>query len=183
MAIVDRIIEATGQLARNADPEARLTSPLSWLRKATSYTAINRVVGLAIPFTTRNGFRVEELRPGYVKARVSLKGNKNHFGSLYAGAFFLVAEVPGGVLSLFDLGPAYTPILRDMKLTFLQPANTDVTVAFSLTQQELDQIRADADANGKAYFNLHGELFDDNGQRVATSEASYTVRKKGFKPR
>lgn len=183
MAILDKIIETTGQLARNADPQAPLTSPLSWLRKTAGYSVINRVVGLAIPFTTRNGFCVEELRPGYVKARVSLKGNKNHFGSLYAGAYFLVAEVPGGVLSLFDLGPAYTPILKDMKLTFLQPANTDVTVTFTLSQQELAQIRADADATGKAYFTLQGELFDENQQRVATSEASYTVRKKGFKPR
>ncbi len=87
---------------------------------------------MAIPFAPRNHFSVEELRPGYVKARVRLKGNKNHFGNLYAGAYFLVAEIPGGVLTLFDLGPAYTPILKEMTLEFLQPANSDVTVEFEL---------------------------------------------------
>ena len=99
MALIDSLIGTAGQWVSSSDPKATLLQPLEWLKKTGSYAAVNRIIGMAIPFAPRNHFSVEELRPGYVKARVRLKGNKNHFGSLYAGAYFLVAEIPGGVLS------------------------------------------------------------------------------------
>jgi acyl-coenzyme A thioesterase PaaI-like protein len=181
MAIIDNLIGATGQWVANADPRATLTSPLAWLKKTGGYAAVNKIIGLSIPFAPRNNFSVEEVRPGYVRAKIRLKGNKNHFGSLYAGAYFLVAEIPGGVLTLFDLGPAYTPILKEMTLQFLQPANSDVTVEFTLPPETVAGILADADQTGRAKFTLEGTLMDDEGNHVATSIAHYRVRKKGFK--
>lgn len=180
MAWIDSVIGATGQWVSGSDPDAGPGSPLQWLRKTSGYAAVNRIIGIAIPFAPRNGFRVIELRPGFVKARIPLKGNKNHFGSLYAGAYFLVAEIPGGVLTLFDLGPAYTPILKEMTLQFLQPANSDVVVEFSLDQQTVDAIKAEADETGRAAFELEGLMYDQDGTHVATSIGHYRVRKKGF---
>jgi len=182
MALIDNIIGATGQWVSATNPKATLSQPVEWLKKIGGYAAVNRIVGLSIPFAPRNRFSVEEVSPGYVRARIQLKGNKNHFGSLYAGAYFLVAEIPGGVLALFDLGPAYTPILKEMTLQFLQPANSDVTVEFSLSPEDVAAIRADADATGRAKFTLKGELRDMEGNHVATSIAQYRVRKKGFQP-
>ncbi|WP_342632473.1 YiiD C-terminal domain-containing protein [Marinobacter alkaliphilus] len=181
MALIDTLIGTAGQWVTASDPKATLLQPVEWLKKTGSYATVNRLIGLAIPFAPRNGFSVEEMRPGYVRAKIKLKGNKNHFGSLYAGAYFLVAEIPGGVLSLFDLGPAYTPILKEMTLQFLQPANSDVTVEFSLAPEAVAAILADADATGRAKFTLEGKLKDKEGNHVATSLAHYRVRKKGFK--
>ncbi|HET8848866.1 MAG TPA: DUF4442 domain-containing protein [Marinobacter sp.] len=181
MALIDNLIDTASQWVTTSDPQASLLQPLAWLKKTGSYAAVNRIVGMAIPFAPRNRFSVEEVRAGYVRARVRLKGNKNHFGSLYAGAYFLVAEIPGGVLTLFDLGPAYTPILKEMTLQFLQPADSDVTVEFSLSPEVVAAIKADADATGRAKFTLEGILRDSDGTHVATSIAHYRVRKKGFK--
>jgi acyl-coenzyme A thioesterase PaaI-like protein len=181
MAIIDNLIGATGQWVASTDPKATLVSPLAWLKKTGGYAAVNKIIGLSIPFAPRNNFSVEEVRPGYVRAKIRLKGNKNHFGSLYAGAYFLVAEIPGGVLTLFDLGPAYTPILKEMTLQFLQPANSDVTVEFTLPPETVAGILADADETGRAKFTLEGTLKDEEGNHVATSIAHYRVRKKGFK--
>jgi acyl-coenzyme A thioesterase PaaI-like protein len=180
MALIDSLIGATGQWVSGSDPDASLGSPLSWLRKTSSYAAVNRIIGMAIPFAPRNGFRVIELRPGYVKAQIPLKSNKNHFGSLYAGAYFLVAEIPGGVLTLFDLGPAYTPILKEMTLQFLQSANSDVVVEFSLDKETVEAIKDEADRTGRAAFELEGLMYDKEGNHVATSIGHYRVRKKGF---
>lgn len=180
MAWIDNVIGATGQWVSGSDPQASLGSPLQWLRKTSGYAAVNRIIGLSIPFAPRNGFKVVELRPGFVKARIPLKGNKNHFGSLYAGAYFLVSEIPGGVLTLFDLGPAYTPILKEMTLKFHQPANSDVIVEFSLDQATVDKIKAEADETGRAAFELEGLMYDQEGNHVATSVGHYRVRKKGF---
>src|SRR5690554_2530185 len=181
MAIIDTLIGTAGQWVTSSDPKATLLQPVEWLKKTGSYAAVNRIIGMAIPFAPRNGFSVEEMRPGYVRAKIKLKGNKNHFGSLYAGAYFLVAEIPGGVMALFDLGPAYTPILKEMTLQFLEPANSDVTVEFSLSEEQVAAIRADADATGRAKFVLEGTLTDQEGNHVANSIAHYRVRKKGFK--
>lgn len=180
MAFIDNLIGATGHWVSESNPGARITQPLAWLRKTSGYAAVNRIIGLSIPFAPRKRFSVEEIRPGFVKARIRLKGNKNHFGSLYAGAYFLVAEIPGGVLTLFDLGPAYTPILKEMTLQFLQPANSDVFVEFSLDAATVEAIKAEADATGRAAFELEGTLYDSDGHHVATSMAHYRVRKKGF---
>lgn len=182
MTLVNRIMETAGQWAAGSDNTATLAHPLAWLRKASGYAAINRVIGLAIPFTTRNGFRVEEVSPGYVRARVTLKGNRNHFGSLYAGAYFLVAEIPGGVMTMFDLGPEYIPILKEMTLQYHRPANSDVIVEFSISGQELARIRQEADNGGKPAFTLEGHLQDAKGEHIATSIAHYQVRKKGSIP-
>ncbi|MBJ6137873.1 YiiD C-terminal domain-containing protein [Marinobacter litoralis] len=182
MAVIDKLIGTAGQWVGHTDANATLLQPLEWIKKTGSYTAINRIVGMAIPFTTRNGFSVQEVRPGYVRAKVKLKGNKNHFGSLYAGAYFLVAEIPGGILALFDLGPAYTPILKSMTLEFLQPADSDVEVEFTLPEETVAAVLADADATGRGKFTLEGVLRDKDGNHVATSYAQYRVRKKGFKP-
>jgi acyl-coenzyme A thioesterase PaaI-like protein len=180
MAFMDRMIGATGQWLAEVDPTATPLRPLAWAKKTSGYLAVNRLIGMAIPFAVRNGFSVEEVRPGYVRARIRLKGNKNHFGSMYAGAYFLVAEIPGGVLSLFDLGAAYTPILKEMTLQFLKPADSDVTVEFRIDSKTLDAIKTEADATGRAAFSLEGQLFDDTGEMVATSLAHYRVRRKGF---
>ncbi|MBS3803273.1 MAG: YiiD C-terminal domain-containing protein [Oleiphilaceae bacterium] len=180
MALMDRVIGVTGRWLAKADSEATPLRPLAWARKTTGYLAVNRLIGMAIPFATRNGFSVEEVRPGYVRARIRLKGNKNHFGSLYAGAYFLVAEIPGGVLSLFDLGPAYTPILKEMTLQFLKPADSDVTVEFNMDSKTIDAIKTEADYTGRAAFSLEGQLYDDTGELVAISIAHYRVRRKGF---
>ena len=167
MAIIDNLIGATGQWVASTDPKATLASPLAWLKKTGGYAAVNKIIGLSIPFAPRNNFSVEEVRPGYVRAKIRLN--------------FLVAEIPGGVLTLFDLGPSYTPILKEMTLQFLQPANSDVTVEFTLDPETVAAILADADETGRAKFSLEGKLVDEEGNHVATSIAHYRVRKKGFK--
>ncbi|QSP93870.1 YiiD C-terminal domain-containing protein [Marinobacter salinisoli] len=180
MALIDSFIETTGKWITQTDSSATLANPLAWARKTSSYAAVNRLIGTLIPFAPRNRFSVVELGPGYVRAKIRLKGNKNHFGSLYAGAYFLVAEIPGGVLTLFDLGPAYTPILKEMTLQFHKPSNSDVTVEFSMPPETLVSILSDADATGRAKFTLEGHMHDEEGNHVATSIAHYRVKKKGF---
>ncbi|TBW49517.1 DUF4442 domain-containing protein [Marinobacter halodurans] len=176
----NRLIAMTGDWLAGLDPEAGLEKPLNWLQRQGGIRMVNRLVGLSIPFATRNRFRVEAVSRGYVRARIALKGNHNHFGSLYAGAYFLVAEIPGGVMTLFDLGPDYIPILKEMSLQFLEPANSDVTIELSMSETTRQAIQADADTTGRAAFTLEGELKDESGTLVARSVAHYRVRKKGF---
>ncbi|WP_111496198.1 DUF4442 domain-containing protein [Marinobacter bohaiensis] len=180
MSLKDRLIGLTGDWLAGLDPEAGWDQPLTRLQREGGFRLVNRLVGMAIPFAPRNRFRVEEVRPGYVRASIAIKGNRNHFGSLYAGAYFLVAEIPGGVLTLFDLGPDYVPILKEMTLEFLEPANSDVTIELHMDGKTRERIRQEADETGRAAFTLEGIMRDRTGSDVARSLAQYRLRKKGF---
>ena len=52
-----------------------------------------------------------------------LKPNKNHIGTMYAGALFTLAEMPGGVLFLssFD-NKAFFPIVKELTMKFVKQA-------------------------------------------------------------
>jgi len=139
---------------------------------------LTRLVGQAIPFSTRNGFEVVDYQPGYIKTRIPLKSNTNHFNAMYAGALYTVAELPGGILSLLTFDDDYYPTLAEMTVRYVRPAKTDVTVEFSLSQQELERIQGEAKAEGKSRFSLEGELKDAEGEIVAYSTAHYQVRHK-----
>jgi len=153
-------------------------SGLNGLKISAALKLVTRFVGQAIPFATRNGFQVIDFRPGYVKAFIPLKPNKNHFNAMYAGALFTVAELPGGIISIFSFDDQYFPVLKDLKMDFLKMAKTDVTVEFEIPAAEIARIEKECEQNGKCHFVLQGEVKDADGVIVATSYANYQVRKK-----
>ncbi|KZY37303.1 MULTISPECIES: PaaI family thioesterase [unclassified Oleiphilus] len=145
--------------------------------QSTAMTALlTKFVGQAIPFATRNGFKVLEVKRGFLKAGIPLKPNKNHFNAMYAGALFTVAEIPGGIISMLSFDERFYPVLVDLKMEFIKVAKTDVTVEFGLSDQELARLEEETLAEGKSSFVLEGEVKDAEGTIVAKSYANYQVR-------
>ena len=135
------------------------------------------LVESGIEFVKRMGLKVVEMKPRYIELMVPIEGNGNHIGTMYAGALFTLAEIPGGALymSTFDV-TKYYPIVKEMTLKFLRPVMTDATVKVSLTEEEVEAINKEAEANGKAEFTLKGEIFDETGKLVAESNGIYQLR-------
>lgn len=133
-----------------------------------------------IPFVGRSGLEVVEVRRGYAKLRLPMQPNINHVGTIYAGALFTAAEVPGGVITAgsFDVGRFY-PIVKALDIKFKRPAATDVTIEVFLSEEEIVRVQAEADAQGKADFILDAEIKDAAGTVVATSRAVYQLRQLG----
>ena len=75
---------------------------------------VRELVEKKIAFVERMGLKVLELMPGSVKLMAPLRGNENHIGSMYAGALFTLAEIPGGalILATFDPTRCYPLIKR-----------------------------------------------------------------------
>jgi len=151
-------------------------SRFSQFKLAGALKLVTKFVGQAIPFASRNGFRIIDFKPGYVKAFMPLKGNKNHFNAMYAGALFTVAELPGGIISVFNFDARFFPILKDLKMEFIKMAKTDVTVEFQIPSSELARQEQEALARGKSDFVLQGEIKDAHGEVVARSLANYQLR-------
>jgi acyl-coenzyme A thioesterase PaaI-like protein len=130
-----------------------------------------------IAFVKRSGLTAEVLEPGHVRLRMPLEGNQNHIGTLYAGALFTLAEMPGGALFLtsFDARRFY-PVVKEMNLRFRRPAKGDITVDARIDQAEIARIQNEAEASGKADYWLELQLLDAGGEVVAESRGLYQMR-------
>lgn len=158
--------------------ENQPTGTLRTLKKSAGYKLLNKLISSSLPFARRNHFRVIEVKKGYVRSLIKLEGNRNHLGTMYAGALFTLAEIPGGILVLLAFDSSYVPILKRLDIEYLRPAHTDIEVAFSLTETQITHLQDELDNVGKAEFSLFGELKDKNGNIVAKSKADYQIRPK-----
>ncbi|ARU90080.1 PaaI family thioesterase [Pseudomonas sp. M30-35] len=130
-----------------------------------------------IAFVKRSGLKAEALESGFVRLRMPMAGNQNHIGSMYAGALFTLAEIPGGALYLtsFDVKRFY-PIVKEMNLRFRRPAKGDITVEARLSATEIQNLQDEALRLGKAEYMLELQLKDSGGEVVAESRGHYQLR-------
>lgn len=129
------------------------------------------------PFVERTGFEVVEVRRGFCHARMPLAPNVNHIGTMYAGALYTLAELPGGVVALATFDPArFFPIVADMRIRFTALATTDIDVRVSLDEDEIARIEHEATTTGRAPWSWACELTDAEGTVVARTENHYQLR-------
>jgi acyl-coenzyme A thioesterase PaaI-like protein len=130
-----------------------------------------------IAFVKRSGLKAEVLEPGYVRLCMPLAGNQNHIGSMYAGALFTLAEIPGGALFLssFD-SQRFCPVIKAMKLRFRRPALGDIHVEARLDAEQIERLQREAQSRGKAEYVLDLQLTDASGEIVAESYGLYQLR-------
>ncbi len=138
---------------------------------------IRRLVETAIPFVSRSGLRVLEMRPGYVKLRMPFEGNQNHVGTMYAGALFTLGEIPGGALCYCTFDPRkYFPLAKEITIRYRKPVTTDAVIEMGLTAEEVARIQRDLDANGKADFVVEADIVDASGEPAASIRGLYQIR-------
>ncbi|MGP0171787.1 YiiD C-terminal domain-containing protein [Pseudomonas sp. NCHU5208] len=130
-----------------------------------------------IAFVKRSGLKADVLEPGFVRLCMPLQGNQNHIGSMYAGALFTLAEMPGGALFLtsFDTERFY-PVIKDMNLRFRRPAMGDIRVEARLSPEDIARLQEQAGLHGKADYLLELQLTDGNAEVVAESRGQYQLR-------
>ena len=131
-----------------------------------------------IPLFEHMGLEVLEAGDGRAAARIPLGPNGNHFGVIYAGALFSVAEMLGGVIGFSSLAlDGFVPLVKDLQITFTRPATTAVVASTSLSDDEIERIKVEALASGKADYVLTTDVTDENGVVVASTSATYQVRR------
>lgn len=141
------------------------------------YDSLKTFVEQRIAFVARSALSLEEAKPGFARCRMPLANNENHMHSMYAGAQFTLADITGGVLALvsFDRERFY-PTLKDLHIEFKQPARSDLTCTMRIDKETLEQLREQADREGKARFQLHGELCNTDDEVVAVAKGEFQVR-------
>jgi thioesterase domain-containing protein len=131
-----------------------------------------------IPLFDYMGLEVLEAADGRAAARIPAEPNRNHFGVIYAGALYSVAEMLGGIIGNTSLAmDGFVPLVKDMQIRFTRPATTAVTAETAITAEEIERIKAEAVAHGKADYVLTTDVIDENGAVVASTSATYQVRR------
>lgn len=137
------------------------------------------LVHAAVPALERFGLEVVEIDTGRVRLRMPFAGNGNHMGTMYAGALFAVAELPGGLLPLNLLqGGAVVPILKELTIRFVRPARGDVWVEAVVDPDTLRALAQQAVETGRAEFVLDLQVIDQEAHVVAESTGTYQLRRR-----
>ncbi len=132
-----------------------------------------------IPILAAMDLEVVELTPTSAAARIPAEPNVNHFGAMYAGSLFTVAEVLGGLMAGFMDVPGGLPLVKRLEIDFIRPAMTAVTARTTLSDEDVDRIQAEAIANGKSNYELLCEVTDEAGTVVARTHGCYQMRVMG----
>jgi acyl-coenzyme A thioesterase PaaI-like protein len=138
---------------------------------------MNAMLEQLIPRAWQMGVRFVEMRPGYVRAEVPYEGNGNHFGVIYAGVTFTVAEVLGGAIHAATFDPTtHYPLVRSLKIDFLAPGKGTLTASAALSDTEIARIKAEATPEAKVAFVLEAEVVGEDGTVVARTHGDYQIR-------
>ncbi|GFG53703.1 hypothetical protein MAGR_51440 [Mycolicibacterium agri] len=141
---------------------------------------MNGAMAQTIPPAHKMGIKVVEADRGRAVATVPFEGNGNHFGVVYAGVQFTVAEMLGGVIALATFDPAkYYPLVKNVDIKFTGMARSDLRAETSLSEDEITRVEAEAAENGKADFTLDAVVKDEAGQTVSVTHGLYQLRARG----
>jgi acyl-coenzyme A thioesterase PaaI-like protein len=138
---------------------------------------MNAALGSTIPIAGQMGVRVVEVRRGFAATTVPVEGNGNHFGVIYAGVQFTVAEVLGGIIALstFDT-TKYFPLVKNVDIKFVSMARSELRAEAGLDDETIARIEAEAVERGKADFTMEAVVTDTDGKTVATTRGLYQLR-------
>lgn len=141
---------------------------------------LTEVTHAQVPMAAHCRIRIDEAERGRVRLSMPKEGNTNHIGTVYAGALYALAEIPGGTLFSTTFDPRrYYPIVKEQTIRFRRPATTDLSVEMTMTEEEAAAIAATADAEGKADYERTVEILDADGTVVAISTNHYQMRTHG----
>ncbi|HLR99067.1 MAG TPA: YiiD C-terminal domain-containing protein [Mycolicibacillus parakoreensis] len=133
-----------------------------------------------IPIAHTMGVKVVAARPGFAAATVPAAGNGNHFGVVYAGVEFTVAEILGGILALASFDSVkYFPLVKNIDIAFVGMAKSDLRAEARLDEDTIARVAAEAAEHGKADFAVDAVVTDADGQTVATTRGLYQLRAHG----
>lgn len=141
---------------------------------------MNGALEHTIPVAHKMGIKVVEAGRGHAAATVPVEGNGNHFGVIYAGVQFTVAEILGGVIALSTFDAAkYFPLVKNIDISFVGMAKSQLRAEARLDDAEIERVAAEAAERGKADFTLEAVVTDADGKTVATTRGLYQLRAHG----
>ena len=153
------------------------------LRKSTNKvppSILRRVANLWAPFFGA-GIDIVHISPDYRLVRVELKYrwyNKNYVGTHFGGSMYAMTDPFYMMMFIHNLGKDYIVWDKGAKIDFKKPGLGTLTVTFTLDENQIQEVKRIADSQGKYIFDIPVEVFNEDGEVVASVLKTLYVRKK-----
>lgn len=128
-----------------------------------------------------SGIRIDKVSDDMRYALIKLKlrfYNRNYVGTQFGGAMFAATDAMYMLMLIHNLGPDYVVWDKTARIDFLKPGKTDLTAEFQITEDDLQNIRAETAEKGKMLWKRDVELKDAHGVVVAIAERVVYIRDK-----
>src|SRR5262245_10778451 len=129
------------------------------------------------------GIRVRSISADWSEAVVELRArllNRNYVGTHFGGSLFAMTDPFFALLLMHQLGSRYLVWDQAARIDFLAPGRGTVSARFSLPEERVTEIRAQAAGGDKVLPEFEVEIRDREGTRVAAVHKTLYVR---LKPR
>ncbi|MBN3581723.1 YiiD C-terminal domain-containing protein [Algoriphagus aestuarii] len=134
-----------------------------------------------------SGIKVIEFSEDYRMFKVRLKlswYNKNLVGTAFGGSLYAMCDPFFMFILMANLGSEYIVWDKYASIDFLKPGKGTVFATFSLSPEQLVDIKKKVDEQGKQIFEFPCEILDEYGTLIASLKKGVFVRRKDFqKPR
>jgi hypothetical protein len=127
------------------------------------------------------GIRIARMSDDLREISVEMKlhwWNANYVGTHYGGSLYSMADPFYMVMLIENLGRGYIVWDKAATIRFRKPGKGTMRAEFRLTQEQIDSLCAQADAQGKIEPTFSVEIRDEEGEVVAEVEKLLHVRRK-----
>lgn len=127
------------------------------------------------------GIHILAIAPDFRAATVRLRHgifNRNYFGTHYGGSLFSMTDPFYALLLLHNLERGYIVWDKAAAIEFKSPGRGDVFARFSLSQAQIDEVRARTAGGGKYEPTWTVDVTDTAGNVIATVAKTLYIRRK-----
>lgn len=158
----------------NASPGERLLAQWSRLEGWPGGKALfSYMVGRGAPYTGTIGARIEELRPGYVRARLrDRKQVRNHLDSVHAVALANLGEVTSGLATLTALPPNVRGIVTELATQYKKKARGTLIAE---SHSKVPGPAAAGGGEGPIEHQVEAVIRDQSGDEVARVRVTWLL--------
>lgn len=144
-----------------------------------SANGVRRVINLWPPLWGA-GITIKSISPDYRDIKVVMKlhwYNKNFMGTHYGGSLYSMTDPFPMLMMLMNLGKDYIVWDKAARIDFLKPGRGTVYASFHFTEEEIKEVRQQADTHEKYLFDKTIEVVDDKNIVIASIVKTIYVRK------
>jgi len=145
--------------------------PARYLRHLVNWWSPLRGAGIKITYAS------PDAREVHVQMRLRWF-NRNHVGVHFGGSLFAMTDPFYAVMLLLNLGDNYIVWDKQACIEFKKPGRDTMLVRFTLGEEEIQEVKRQADSHGKYEFEKYVEVTDPHGVIIAAVNKTLYVRRR-----
>lgn len=152
------------------------------MKSNTKFKKLIRAINWYPPYLF-SGIKIIDYSDDFKLFKVRLKltwYNRNLMGTAFGGSLYSMCDPFFMFILLINLGKDYIVWDKFAYIEFVKPGKGNVFATFSLTSNEIEEIKNTVDTIGKHVFEFPCEVRDEAGILIASLKKGVYVRRKDF---